>query len=105
MKASRMFGDQLALAWVVKSHPYFDAKRFTRPQAFQEEIGGASDKKNGAIDYSKIVREFFSTHAGYSFQGIEETPDAQVLELLEWFLVFRHMLCLILSSGRSKYDF
>ena len=42
IKASRMLGDQLALAWVVKSHPSFDAKRFTRPQAFLEEIGSAS---------------------------------------------------------------
>lgn len=42
MKASRMLGDQLALAWVVKSHPSFDAKRFSKAQAFIEEIGGAS---------------------------------------------------------------
>ncbi|KAL0786332.1 hypothetical protein Bca101_002578 [Brassica carinata] len=42
MKASRMLGDQLALVWVVKSHPSFDAKRFTKPQAFTQEIGGAS---------------------------------------------------------------
>lgn len=42
MKASRMLGDQLALAWVVKSNPSFDAKRFTKPLAFLEEIGGAS---------------------------------------------------------------
>ncbi|XP_077224161.1 polyphosphatidylinositol phosphatase isoform X2 [Tasmannia lanceolata] len=41
MKASRMLGDQLALAWVVKSHPSFDAKRFTRPEAFLHEIHGA----------------------------------------------------------------
>ncbi|XP_043715736.1 uncharacterized protein LOC122664104 isoform X2 [Telopea speciosissima] len=42
MKASRMLGDQLALAWVVKSHPLFDSKRFTIPQAFMDEIHGAS---------------------------------------------------------------
>lgn len=42
MKASRMLGDQLALVWVVKSHPSFDAKRFTKPQAFTQEIAGAS---------------------------------------------------------------
>ncbi|KAF1001730.1 hypothetical protein AG4045_000100 [Apium graveolens] len=42
MKASRMLGDQLALAWVVKSHPSFNTKRFTRQQPFEEKIGGAS---------------------------------------------------------------
>lgn len=42
MKASRMLGDQLALAWVVKSHPSFDAKRFSKAQAFTEDIDGAS---------------------------------------------------------------
>lgn len=42
MKASRMLGDQLALVSVVKSHASFDAKRFTKPQAFTEEIAGAS---------------------------------------------------------------
>ena len=42
MNASRMLGDQLALAWVVKSHPSFDAKRFSIAQAFIKEIGGAS---------------------------------------------------------------
>lgn len=42
MNASRMLGDQLALASVVKSHPSFDARRFSKTQAFVEEIGGAS---------------------------------------------------------------
>ncbi|KVH89188.1 hypothetical protein Ccrd_008824, partial [Cynara cardunculus var. scolymus] len=42
MKASRMLGDQLALAWVIKSHASFDAKEFSRHEAFLEEIGGAS---------------------------------------------------------------
>lgn len=42
MNASRMLGDQLALAWVVKSHPSFDARRFTKAQPFVEDITGAS---------------------------------------------------------------
>lgn len=37
-----MLGDQLALVWVVKSHPSFDATRFTKPKAFAQEIAGAS---------------------------------------------------------------
>lgn len=42
MKASRMLGDQLALAWVVKSHSSFDVRRFSRKQAFMDQISGAS---------------------------------------------------------------
>lgn len=42
MNASRMLGDQLALAWVVKSDPNFDLRRFSKAQAFVEEIYGAS---------------------------------------------------------------
>jgi hypothetical protein len=34
-----MLGDQLSLAWAVKSHPGFDL-RFTKAQAFLENIGG-----------------------------------------------------------------
>lgn len=30
------------IAWVVTSHPWFDAKKFTPAQAFIEDIGGAS---------------------------------------------------------------
>lgn len=42
MNASRMLGDQLAIFWVVKSYSSFDAKKFTKPQAFVEEMAGAS---------------------------------------------------------------
>lgn len=42
MKASRMLGDQLALAWVVTSNPNFDVRRFSRREAFRDRIGGAS---------------------------------------------------------------
>lgn len=42
MNASRMLGDQLALVSVVKSKPAFDARKFTKPKAFLEEISGAS---------------------------------------------------------------
>lgn len=37
-----MLGDQLALAWVVKSEPSFDARRFSKREAFREKINGAS---------------------------------------------------------------
>ena len=37
-----MLGDQLALAWVVRSRPSFDSSRFSKPKAFLADIGDAS---------------------------------------------------------------
>ncbi|KAF3776088.1 hypothetical protein EJ110_NYTH33909 [Nymphaea thermarum] len=40
-KASYMLGDQLSLAWVVRDHAAFNSKRFTKSEAFVDEINGA----------------------------------------------------------------
>ncbi|QCD87379.1 Nucleotide-diphospho-sugar transferase [Vigna unguiculata] len=40
--ASRMLGDQLALALVVMSKPHFDARRFSKGLSFSEDIGATS---------------------------------------------------------------
>lgn len=37
-----MLGDQLALAWAVKSKPHFDTSRFAKAVPFTEDIGGTS---------------------------------------------------------------
>ncbi|RCV41946.1 hypothetical protein SETIT_9G175600v2 [Setaria italica] len=42
MKASRMLGDQLALAWVVKSHLPSAFRKFSKHEAFTGEVNGAS---------------------------------------------------------------
>jgi hypothetical protein len=42
MKASRMLGDQLALAWVVKSHLPSAFSKFCKHEAFTGEVNGAS---------------------------------------------------------------
>jgi len=42
MKASRMLGDQLALAWVVKSHLPSALRKFPKHEAFTGEVNGAS---------------------------------------------------------------
>jgi hypothetical protein len=42
MKASRMLGDQLALAWVVKSYLPTAFGKFSRPEIFTGEVNGAS---------------------------------------------------------------
>ncbi|XP_059633970.1 uncharacterized protein LOC132276529 isoform X2 [Cornus florida] len=76
MKASRMLGDQLALAWVVRSHPHFDAKRFARPQAFVEDISGASVLFLPCAIYNWTPPEGAGQFHGCSFQGIEEAPYA-----------------------------
>ena len=38
MKVARMLGDQLALAWIVKNQPLFDAQRFRNCKAFVAEV-------------------------------------------------------------------
>ncbi|GJN38681.1 hypothetical protein PR202_gb27746 [Eleusine coracana subsp. coracana] len=42
MKASRMLGDQLALAWVVKSHLPSAFGKFSKHDPFTGEVNGAS---------------------------------------------------------------
>lgn len=42
MSASRMLGDQLALAWLVSSHSSFDMLRFSVARPFHHNIGGIS---------------------------------------------------------------
>ncbi|KAJ0964508.1 hypothetical protein J5N97_025646 [Dioscorea zingiberensis] len=64
-KASRMLGDQLALAWVVKSHLTFATKKFSRPEAF----------------------------SGRSFQRFEEAVNVGILELIQLNLkLIRHAM-------------
>ncbi|KAL2940799.1 putative cytochrome P450 6a20 [Bienertia sinuspersici] len=94
MKASRMLGDQLALAWVVRSHPSFDARRFSKPVAFSEEINGASI--------------LFLPCASYNWTPPEGSRKRLMLEAWNFFHSSSNMddmLCLVLGSGRTKYDF
>jgi hypothetical protein len=42
MKASRMLGDQLAMAWVVKSHLPSAFGKFSKHDPFTSEVNGAS---------------------------------------------------------------
>ncbi|KAJ9680709.1 hypothetical protein PVL29_019890 [Vitis rotundifolia] len=112
MNASRMLGDQLALAWVVKSHPYFDTKRFSKPQAFLEKIGGTSvlflpcaiynwTPPEGAGQFHGMPLDVKVVH----FKG---SRKRLMLESWNFFISssdISDMLCLILMSGRTKYDF
>ncbi|XXG58218.1 hypothetical protein AAC387_Pa04g0583 [Persea americana] len=112
-KASRMLGDQLALYWIIKSHPSFDVKRFSRPAAFVNEIHGAQvlflpcaiynwTPPEGAGQFHGMPLDVKVVH----FKG---SRKRLMLESWNFFSSsgsdISDMLCLILRSGRTKYDF
>lgn len=112
MNASRMLGDQLALAWVVKSHPSFDAKRFTKAQPFVEEISGASvlflpcaaynwTPPEGAGQFHGMPLDVKVVH----FKGSRKRLMLECWNFFSSSSDISDMLCLILMSGRTKYDF
>ncbi|KAL1543419.1 hypothetical protein AAHA92_20395 [Salvia divinorum] len=82
MRASRMLGDQLALAWVVKSKPNFNMK---------EGAGQFHGMPLGVkVIHFKGSRKRLMLEAWNYYLSSHNLPD---------------MLCLILRSGRAKYDF
>ncbi|XVF73416.1 hypothetical protein PTKIN_Ptkin12aG0200200 [Pterospermum kingtungense] len=112
MNASRMLGDQLALAWVVKSHPSFDTKRFSKAQAFINEIGGASvlflpcamynwTPPEGAGQFHGMPLDVKVVH----FKGSRKRLMLEAWNFFSSSGDIADMLCLILKSGRTKYDF
>lgn len=113
MKASRMLGDQLALAWVIKSEPNFDMKRFTKQQAFTEPIGGALvlflpcathnwTPPEGAGQFHGMPLDVKVVH----FKGSRKRLMLEAWNFLNSSSSnVSDMLCLVLKSGRTKYDF
>ncbi|KAG6427976.1 hypothetical protein SASPL_112224 [Salvia splendens] len=112
MQASRMLGDQLALAWVVKSKPNFNMKRFSRGEAFQDMIGGASvlflpcslynwTPPEGAGQFHGMPLDVKVVH----FKGSRKRLMLEAWNFLSTSSNLPDMLCLILRSGRTKYDF
>ncbi|XP_050374694.1 uncharacterized protein LOC126792276 [Argentina anserina] len=112
MKASRMLGDQLALAWVVKSHPSFDPKKFTKANAFIEDIGGAAvlflpcavynwTPPEGAGQFHGMPLDVKVVH----FKGSRKRLMLESWNFFSASSDISDMLCLILKSGRTKYDF
>lgn len=132
-----MLGDQLALVWVVKSHPSFDAKRFTKPQAFTQEIAGASvlflpcalynwTPPEGAGQFHGMpldvkvlsqplkTSQIYLSHSHYSeqqktqivhFKGSRKRLMLEAWNFHKSTSNIPDMLCLVLGSGRTKYDF
>ncbi|KAL2511444.1 hypothetical protein Adt_17044 [Abeliophyllum distichum] len=114
MKASRMLGDQLALAWVVKSQPSFDIRRFTRREGFVDEIGGASVLFLPCSSYNWTPPEGAGQFHGMPLdvKVVHFKGSRKRLMLESWNFLnsssssdISDMLCLILKSGRAKYDF
>eukprot|EP00258_Populus_trichocarpa_P011670 XP_002320717.2 uncharacterized protein LOC7488897 [Populus trichocarpa] len=112
MSASRMLGDQLALAWAIKSHPGFDLRRFTKAQAFLENIGGASvlflpcatynwTPPEGAGQFHGMPLDVKVVH----FKGSRKRLMLESWNFLSSSSDIFDMLCLVLLSGRTKYDF
>lgn len=114
MKASRMLGDQLALAWVVKSHSSFDVQRFSRKQAFMDQISGASVLFLPCSIYNWTPPEGAGQFHGMPLdvKVVHFKGSRKRLMLESWNFLkstsssdIADMLCLILRSGRTKYDF
>lgn len=112
MKASRMLGDQLALAWVVRSRPSFDSRRFSKPVAFMEKINGASilflpcavynwTPPEGAGQFHGMPLDVKVVH----FKGSRKRLMLEAWHFFNSSSNIDDMLCLILASGRTKYDF
>ncbi|XP_045831706.1 uncharacterized protein LOC123923103 [Trifolium pratense] len=112
VSASRMLGDQLALAWVVKSKPHFDASRFAKSVAFSDDIGGTSilflpcalynwTPPEGAGQFHGMPLDVKVVH----FKGSRKRLMLESWNFYSSTSNIADMLCLILGSGRTKYDF
>ncbi|KAL0464648.1 UNVERIFIED_CONTAM: hypothetical protein Slati_0352400 [Sesamum latifolium] len=112
MKASRMLGDQLALAWVVRSNPNFNVRRFSRREAFLDKIGGASVLFLPCSSYNWTPPEgagqFHGMPLDVKVVHFKGSRKRLMLESWNFFSSSSELsdtLCLILKSGRTKYDF
>ncbi|XP_027910492.1 uncharacterized protein LOC114169513 isoform X1 [Vigna unguiculata] len=110
--ASRMLGDQLALALVVMSKPHFDARRFSKGLAFSEDIGATSvlflpcslynwTPPEGAGQFHGMPLDVKVVH----FKGSRKRLMLESWNFYSSSQDISDMLCLILGSGRTKYDF
>lgn len=111
MSASRMLGDQLALAWLVKSHPSFKMLRFSIAQPFHHNIRGISVLFLPCAKYNWTPPEGAGQFHGMPLdvKVVHFKGSRKRLMLEAWNFFHSHsdisdMLCLVLKSGRTKYD-
>ncbi|CAM8941738.1 unnamed protein product [Rhodiola kirilowii] len=112
MKSSRMLGDQLALAWTINSHHSFDTKLYSKPKPFVKEIGRAKvlflpctlynwTPPEGAGQFHGMPLDVKVVH----FKGSRKRLMLESWNFYQASTSIPDMLCLILMSGRTKYDF
>ncbi|XWS45920.1 hypothetical protein CRYUN_Cryun14cG0020700 [Craigia yunnanensis] len=94
------------------SYPSFDAKRFSKAQAFIKEVGGASvlflpcatcnwTPQEGAGQFHGMPLDVKVVH----FKGSRKRLMLEAWNFFSSSADISDMLCLILKSGRPKYDF
>uniref|UniRef100_A0A1D1YJA6 Dihydroflavonol-4-reductase n=1 Tax=Anthurium amnicola TaxID=1678845 RepID=A0A1D1YJA6_9ARAE len=113
MKASRMLGDQLALAWIVKSQISLDTRKFAKPKPFEDEIHGTAVLFLPCAVYNWTPPEGAGQFHGMplDLKVVHFKGSRKRLMLESWNFLnssssnLSDMLCLILASGRTKYDF
>eukprot|EP00249_Psilotum_nudum_P013112 c24156_g1_i4 orf=321-1382(-) len=112
-RAAGMLGDQLSLAWIVQNCSGINQEKIKRQESFQAKIEGTEVLFLPGVKYNWTPAE----GAG-QFHGMPD--DVQVIhfkgsrkrlmiEAWNFFKIsgkdFSDMKCLILNSGRTKYDF
>ncbi|KAG2690182.1 hypothetical protein I3760_09G175100 [Carya illinoinensis] len=102
----------LALAWIVKSDPSFDTRKFTKQQVFLEKIGGVSVIFLPCAIYNwtppKGAGQFHGMPMDVKVLHFKKSRKRLMFKSWNFFRSFANlsdMLCLILSSWRTKYDF
>ncbi|EPS67115.1 hypothetical protein M569_07663 [Genlisea aurea] len=109
-RASRMLGDQLALAWTIRSDPNFDARRFSAGDAFVDRIGGATVLFLPCSTYNWTPPEGAGQFHGMPLDVVHFKGSRKRLMVESWNFFssssnLSDTLCLVLRSGRTKYDF
>lgn len=112
-RAARMLGDQLSLAWIVQNHSYVIASKFKKPISFETQIS-----RTQVLFLPALMYNWTPSEGAGQFHGMPE--HVKVLHfkgsrkrlMIEAWNFYKQsqtglsdMKCLVLSSGRTKYDF
>ncbi|KAJ4808637.1 Dihydroflavonol-4-reductase [Rhynchospora pubera] len=112
MGASRMLGDQLALYWVIKLHLPSAIQKFNQHESFSGKVKGVSvlflpcaiynwTPPEGAGQFHGMPLDVKIVH----FKGSRKRLMLEAWNFYKSTSNMSNMLCLILCSGRTKYDF
>ncbi|KAJ4772734.1 polyphosphatidylinositol phosphatase [Rhynchospora pubera] len=112
MGASRMLGDQLALYWVIKLYLPSAIQKFNQHECFTGNVKGVSvlflpcaiynwTPPEGAGQFHGMPLDVKIVH----FKGSRKRLMLESWNFYNSTSNMSNMLCLILCSGRTKYDF